>query len=100
MQCVKNALLKIVEDIDTGNSNLTDKELLTAATTLRELARKDVPMSKYEACKYLNISRATFDRMVMDGKIPEGVKQCGFKEKMWFKKDFNTLLSGSGSSSR
>ena len=100
MKIIRDLLVRIVEEIDAGNSYLTEAELLSAAGVLQELARKDVPMSKYEACNYLNVSRATFDRMVRDGKIPEGVKQCGFKEKMWFKKDLNTLLSKSGSSSR
>ena len=100
MQRIKNALLKIVEDIDTGNSNLTDKELLTAATMLRELARKDEPISKYEACKYLNMSRATFDNKVRAGEFPAGKKIAGLKEKVWYKRDLQTLLNESGSNSR
>ena len=36
--------------------------------------------SKYQSCKYLGISRATFDRYVKEGLIPPGKKQQGFKE--------------------
>lgn len=45
--------------------------------------------SKYQACKYLGISRATFDRYVKDGIIPEGRRQQGFKEIFYLKKDLD-----------
>lgn len=54
--------------------------------------RKDVPMSKYQAYTYLNISRATFDNLVRTGKIPRGKKIAGFKELAWYKKDLKKLL--------
>ena len=31
-------------------------------------------MSKYEAYSYLNISRAKFDNLVKEGKLPKGKK--------------------------
>ena len=43
-------------------------------------------MSKYQAFNYLGISRATFDNLVREGKIPPGIKQQGFTEKAWLKK--------------
>ena len=46
-------------------------------------------MSKYQAFNYLHISRATFDNLVREGKIPQGKKQQGFNELQWFKKDLN-----------
>ena len=46
-------------------------------------------MSKYQACNYLNVSRATFDNYVSDGKIPRGIHQQGFKELYWLKKDLD-----------
>ena len=51
---------------------------------------KDIPMSKYQAFNYLHISRATFDNLVREGKIPQGKKQQGFNELQWFKKDLDT----------
>lgn len=44
-------------------------------------------MSKYQACQYLNVSRATFDNLVKDGFLPEGKHQAGFKEKYWRRSD-------------
>ena len=87
LQFIKKKLLGIVNDIDAGNSNATEEELIQAAKMLNELTRKDKPMSKYQAYTYLNISRATFDNLVREGKIPRGRKVPGFKELMWQKKD-------------
>lgn len=47
------------------------------------IADKDRRVSKYEACRYLNMSRAKFDRYVADGRLPHGRKTAGFKELSW-----------------
>lgn len=39
---------------------------------LQSYTDKTVKMSKYEACKYLNVSRATFDNYVRAGRLPRG----------------------------
>ena len=87
LQTIKKLLLKIVDDIDAGNSNIDDEEALKVINTLKEVIRKDVPMSKYQAYTYLGISRASFDNLVRAGKIPKGKKVAGFKELQWYKKD-------------
>ena len=86
LQTIKKLLLGIVKDIDAGNSNIDEKEAMQIVETLKEM-RKDNPMSKYQAYTYLGISRATFDNLVREGKLPEGKKLPGFKEKIWYKKD-------------
>ncbi len=55
--------------------------------SLRECTRRDIPMSKYQAYTYLNMSRAKFDNLVREGKLPAGKKIPGFKELHWYKKD-------------
>ena len=92
LQTIKKLLLSIVDDIDAGNSDADEKELLQIAKTLKAITRKDIPMSKYQAYTYLNISRATFDNLVREGKIPRGKKIPGFKELVFYKKDLNKLL--------
>lgn len=87
LQTIKRLLLKIVEDIDAGNSNIDEQEAMQIVKTIRAYSRKDIPMSKYQAYTFLNISRATFDNYVREGKIPPGRKVAGFKELQWFKKD-------------
>ena len=89
---VKEQLLKIVEDIDAGNSNAEEEELLNIAKALKKYTRQDAPISKYQAYTYLRISRATFDNLVRAGKLPEGKHITGFKEKFWYKKDLNKYL--------
>ena len=87
LQIIKKLLLSIVDDIDSGNSNASEEELLQVVSLLKEAVRKDNPMSKYQAYTYLNISRATFDNLVREGKLPKGKKVQGFKELQWYKKD-------------
>lgn len=89
LNCIKRLLLQIIDDIDTGNSNISDDEALEVTKILKKYTRQDVPMSKYQAYTYLNISRATFDNLVKEGKLPKGKKQAGFKELFWYKKDLN-----------
>lgn len=72
--------MKIVNDIDAGNSNITEKEAMELTKVLQSYTDKTVKMSKYEACKYLNVSRATFDNYVRAGRLPRGKHEAGFKE--------------------
>ena len=54
LDVIKNQLLKIVDDIDCGNSNISEEEALELAGVLKKYTRKDVPLSKYQAYTYLN----------------------------------------------
>ena len=87
LEIIKGQLLRIVDDIDAGNSNLTEEEEIKVVKALRRYTRQDKPMSKYQTYTYLNMSRAQFDRDVKAGKIPPGRKEPGFKELRWYKKD-------------
>lgn len=87
LQSIKEQLLRIVDDIDAGNSNIDEEEALQIAKAMKRYTRKDYPMSKVQAYEYLNVSRATFDNLVRDGKLPRGKKVKGFKELVWFEKD-------------
>lgn len=89
MKIIKDLLIKIINDIDTGNSNLSPSECEEVIDYITTLSNKNEKLSKYQSCKYLNISRASFDNYVREGKIPEGRKQQGFTEKFWFKKDLD-----------
>ena len=79
----------MMDDIDAGNTNLEEKDAIKIAKFLRASLRTDMPMSKYQAFTYLNISRAKFDNLVREGKIPKGRKIPGWKELGWYKKDLN-----------
>lgn len=92
LSVLQKLLRKIDEDIDAGNSSLSEEEELELVGILKEYTRKDKPMSKYQAYTYLNISRATFDNLVSDDKLPKGVKVAGFKELFWYKKDLDKYI--------
>lgn len=93
LKVLKSHLLKVIDDIDTGNSNISDEEeLMKVIDVIKELTNKEKGISKYKACQYLNISRATFDNYVRAGKIPRGVHEAGFKELRWYKKDLDNFI--------
>lgn len=93
LKVIRNLLSKIINDIDAGNSNITDEESIELAKVLSEFTNKDKGMSKYSACQYLNISRATFDRYVSEGKLPKGKHEIGFKELRWYKRDLDKYIT-------
>lgn len=92
LKVIRGLLLKMVDNIDAGNSNLTEDEALQAISYLKELTNKEKRLSKCEAYRYLNVSRATFDNYVREGKLPKGQKQAGFKELSWSYKDLNDAI--------
>lgn len=90
MNILKNELQRIIDNIDTGNSNVPNEEELEEILDLiNKATNTQNKLSKYQAMKYLNVSRATFDRYVADGKLPPGKKEQGFKELFW---DKSTLI--------
>lgn len=90
---IRELLLRTIDDIDSGNSNIDEADALSIVEVLREFTRKDRPLSKYSACRYLNISRASFDNLIRKGKIPKGKKLSGFKELMWTKKELDEVIN-------
>lgn len=92
LRIIRNLLIKIVDDIDAGNSNITEDEATGLIDTLKELTDKEKGLGKYASCEYLNVSRATFDDYVREGKLPEGKHEIGFKELGWSKKDLDEFV--------
>lgn len=92
LKTIRDLLIKIVNNIDAGNSSITEDEAIRLIADLRELTDKEKRLSKYSACKYLNVSRATFDNYVREGKLPKGKHDAGFKELSWAKKDLDKFI--------
>ena len=90
---IKKYLLKIIDNIDAGNSNLTESEAIELVDTLKKLTDREKRLSKYEACRYLNVSRATFDNYIREGKLPKGTKEVGFKELSWSRKELDEFIT-------
>lgn len=92
MKVISNLLRKVADDIDCGNSNLNENEAISMIDTIKQFTNKTERISKYEACRYLNVSRATFDNYVREGKLPKGKHHIGFKELSWEKKDLDLFI--------
>lgn len=89
LKVIRNLLTKIINNIDSGNSNITENEAIELAKILQSYTDKTIKMSKYQACQYLNMSRASFDNYVREGKLPRGKKEAGFKELFYIQKDLD-----------
>lgn len=92
LKIIKKLLLNIVENIDSGNSNICEEDGIELINIIKKFTDKTERLSKYKACEYLNVSRATFDNYVREGKLPKGEKVAGFKELSWTKKDLDSFI--------
>lgn len=86
-ELLKSVLLNVIDSLDVGNSEISDEQCLDLARIINETTNTRTKLSKYQACKYLNVSRATFDNWIREGRIPKGRKEQGFKELFWEVKD-------------
>ena len=86
-QELRNSLLQIINSMDAGTSEICEEDEIKLLKMINTMTNTENKFSKYQACKYLGVSRSTFDRYVKDGLIPEGRKQQGFKELFWIKSD-------------
>ena len=94
LKLTKELLLKIANSIDENSSYINLEQYEELLSTVNFMTQSNVKYSKYQAINYLNISRATFDNYVADGKIPKGRKQQGFKEIFWLKSDLDKFKNG------
>ena len=92
MDIIKSLLQNCIDRIDSGNSNLSADEEIEIIQLLKKYTDKDKKLSKYQACKYLNMSRATFDKYIREGKIPKGKKEAGFKELFYMESDLRKFI--------
>ena len=67
--------------------SINEEELLELCDAIGFMINPESKLSKYQAIKFLGISRATFDNYIAKGLIPKGMEQQGFKEKFWYKRD-------------
>ena len=92
LNVIRNLLLEIVNNIDTGNSKIPEEQQIELIECIRHFTDRTERLSKYKACEYLNISRATFDNYIREGKIPKGKKIAGFNELSWTKKELDEYI--------
>lgn len=90
IQLIKTILNQFIEDIDSGNSNISEEEQEELLSLIQKINTKQ--LSKIESADYIGVSRATFDNYIRDGRIPKGHKRPGFKELSWNKSDLDKFL--------
>ena len=92
LKVIRSLLLKVVDDIDAGNSNISEGEAIKIVDSLKRFTDKEKRLSKYATCEHLNVSRATFDNYVREGNLPRGKHEIGFKELSWSEKELDEFV--------
>lgn len=92
LKFIGKMLREIADRIDEGSISSNHEEAMQAMETIKGFVDKNQRISKYQACQYLNVSRATFDNYVREGKIPKGKHTAGFKELSYSKKDLDKFI--------
>lgn len=80
VKSVSKMLRDVADRLDAGTSEIGEDQ---AMDIIAMLAHQ--PVSKDQACSYLNLSRSRFDELVRLGELPKGRKRRGFKELVWYK---------------
>lgn len=92
LQVIDDMIMEIHERIVSGRCLTNKLQNLRAIDFLQLICHKDEAISKCEACQYVGVSRATFDRLVLAGKLPKGRKRKGWTELAWFSKDLDEYI--------
>ena len=92
MDVIAQLLEQCLGNIKAGTSNISEEDQLEIVAMLKKYTDKDRRLSKYQACSYLNMSRATFDNYVREGKIPKGKKETGWKELSWSESELKEVI--------
>lgn len=92
MDVIAQLLEQCLGNIKAGTSNISEEDQLEIVAMLKKYTDKDRRLSKYQACTYLNMSRATFDNYVREGKIPKGKKETGWKELSWSESELKEVI--------
>ena len=90
LDLIRIGLRQILNDLDSGNSTITESEQEELLSLIEKLNAQE--LSKIEAANFLGISRATFDNRIKEGLIPKGKKKQGFSELIWNKSDLSKIL--------
>ena len=92
LNIISKMLRGIADRIDEGSISSNPEETIQVMETIKQFTDKEQRISKYQACQYLNVSRATFDNYVRDGKLPKGKHTAGFKELSWSYRDLDQAI--------
>lgn len=88
LQMIDSLLMEFHERIQSGRCLTNKQQNAFMLDFLHRIANKDEPISKAEACGYVHVSRATFDRLVKEGRLPKGKKAEGMDRASLVRKGF------------
>lgn len=80
LNVIKSLLLQIVEDIDCGNSSLSDADSMEVLALLKKYNSKtqvDKDMTVTDICKKYHVTRQTVYNKIKTGEIPKPIKEAG-----------------------
>ena len=92
LKVIRDLLLKIVDNIDAGNSNISEKEAFEIIDIIKRYTDTTQYYNRTRAAKYLNCSVQSFDLYRKEGKIPEGIKQVG-GVRQWTKQQLDEYIT-------
>lgn len=92
LKTLKGLLLKIVDDIDAGTSELTEDQCVEAIRIISSMSNNNELLNTYQACKFLNMPRSTFNLYREKGLLPKGVDTPGETNKRYYKSDLKEFL--------
>ncbi len=87
LELIKRGFQQFIDDIDAGNSNLSEEQQLQIFDFIHKLQSKE--LSKVESANYLGVCRATFDNYIKRGWIPHGHKRQGINTLFWYQYDLD-----------
>lgn len=97
IKLLRNFLKKIIDDIDAGNSNISEEDTTSIMQDIGELmARYKHPkeqkeFNRIESCKYLRISESKFNYLRNNKLISNGHKKAGDVRK-WKKEELDEYI--------
>ena len=92
LKVIRDLLLKVVDSIDAGNSNISEKEAFEIIDIIKRYTDTTQYYNRTQAAKYLNCSVQSFDLYRKEGKIPEGIKQVG-GVRQWTKQQLDEYVT-------
>ena len=92
LKVIRDLLLKVVDSIDAGNSNITEKEAFEIIDIIKHYTDTTQYYNRTQAAKYLNCSVQSFGLYRKAGKISEGIKQAG-GVRQWTKQQLDEYVT-------
>ena len=91
LKVIREQIVRILDDIDTGNTNITPEQSIQVAEFLNEMTTTKKLYNRTKAAEYLNCSVQSLDLYRKDGTLEEGKKEKGGVIQ-WTKKQLDDCI--------